>query len=69
MTKSSQNPNEGKKHLITLISTKGKSPEQAAQEAFQNYQKYEQVAAQVKSQPPASSQKNTDKQSGKNEAL
>lgn len=35
------------KRLTTLISTKGKSPEEAAREAFQNFQKYEQVEAQI----------------------
>lgn len=36
--------------LITLISTKEKSPEEAAREVVQNFQKYEGVKAQVESQ-------------------
>lgn len=37
----------GNKRLITLISTKGKTSEEVAREASQNFQKYERVKAQV----------------------
>jgi len=38
------------KRLVSIISTKGKTPKEVAREAMQNLKKYEQVKAQVESQ-------------------
>jgi len=35
------------KRLITLISTKGKTSKEVAKEAFQNFQKYQEVSAKA----------------------
>lgn len=43
-----------KKRLITLISTGGKTSEKVAQEALQNFQKYQRVETETESQRKAS---------------
>ncbi|MFH1280588.1 MAG: hypothetical protein ABII08_03170 [Candidatus Beckwithbacteria bacterium] len=49
--KKKEETNPKQKRLITLISTKNKSPEQVAKELMKNYNKYLEKSPQKRKQP------------------